>query len=185
MRAVPFRRAGMFFLIAGLGCTADLLTKSWMFDWLGVPAPGNGRVEWVWQDVVGFQTSLNPGALFGVAQGWWPLFTGLSILAVMGILIWLFCGKVLHDRLLTIALACVTAGILGNLYDRLGLPSYPDGLKIHAVRDYLLVMIGSYHWPNFNIADSLLVCGAGLLIWHSTRKKETVPAEIPCSTNSP
>jgi signal peptidase II len=181
MRAVPLCRAGMFFLIAGVGCTADLLVKSWMFDRLGTPP---SPTRWIWEGVFGFQASLNPGALFGIAQGWWPLFAGLSILAVIGILIWLFFGGAFRDRLLTTALGCVMAGILGNLYDRLGLPNYPGGLKIHAVRDYVLVLIGPFHWPNFNIADSLLVCGAALLIWHATRKKEVLPAEIPCSTNS-
>jgi signal peptidase II len=180
------RRAGMFFGIAALGCTADLLVKSWMFNWLGMPDPHYDHIEWIWKDVVGFQTSLNPGALFGLGQGWWPLFAGLSIVAVIGILIWLFCGRVLHDRLLTIALACVTAGILGNLYDRLGLADHPRGLKIHAVRDYILVLIGRYRWPNFNIADSLLVCGAILLIGHTMWKKEPEsPAEISDSAKAP
>jgi lipoprotein signal peptidase len=34
---------------------------------------------------------------------------------------------------------------------------------VYAVRDWLLVMIGSYHWPNFNLADSYLVAGVILL----------------------
>ena len=37
------------------------------------------------------------------------------------------------------------------------------GQPIHAVRDWILVMIGDYPWPNFNIADSCLVCGAILI----------------------
>lgn len=75
------------------------------------------------------------------------------------------------------ALGCVTAGILGNLYDRLGLPglkwNYAEpplhevGDPVYAVRDWILVMIGPYGWPNFNIADSLLVCGAAMLVWHA------------------
>jgi len=35
------------------------------------------------------------------------------------------------------------------------------------VRDWILVMIGHWPWPNFNLADSLLVVGAALLIWHA------------------
>ena len=69
----------------------------------------------------------------------------------------------------------MTAGILGNLYDRLGLPGLvwprdhgpPAGAPVHAVRDFILVMIGPWPWPNFNLADSSLVCGAGLLFCHA------------------
>jgi len=43
---------------------------------------------------------------------------------------------------------------------------------VHAVRDWILVMIGNWPWPNFNIADSLLVCGAGLLLWHAFRGRK-------------
>ena len=77
---------------------------------------------------------------------------------------------------MTIALALVTAGILGNLYDRLGLPGFVwprgdpghlPGTPVHAVRDFILVMIGRWPWPTFNLADSSLVCGAGLLVWHA------------------
>jgi len=35
------------------------------------------------------------------------------------------------------------------------------------VRDWILVMIGPYPWPNFNLADAMLVCGAALLAWHA------------------
>ena len=35
---------------------------------------------------------------------------------------------------------------------------------VHAVRDFIQVMIGRWPWPTFNLADSLLVCGAGLLV---------------------
>jgi len=67
-------------------------------------------------------------------------------------------------------------GIFGNFYDRLGLPGlvwpegYPGhqgGMPVHAVRDFILVMIGPWEWPNFNVADSGLVCGACLLIYHA------------------
>ena len=91
-------------------------------------------------------------------------------------MVWLFAAGAARDWLLTVALALVTAGILGNLYDRLGLPglvwndAYPGHLPdqpVYAVRDFILVMIGPWHWPTFNLADSSLVCGAGLLMCHA------------------
>ena len=96
----------------------------------------------------------------------------LSMLAAVAILVWLFGYGAARSLLLTIALGCVTAGVLGNLYDRLGIPGLvrpADGTPVYDVRDWILFIIPVLHkaWPNFNIADSLLVCGAGLVIWHA------------------
>jgi signal peptidase II len=184
MKAVPASRYSIFLLIAVGGCAVDLRTKSWMFSRLGMPG---GPTWWVWQDVLGFQTSLNEGALFGMGQGMAAVFAVLSLAAAAGIVYWLFCAGAARDGFLTVALSSIAAGILGNLYDRLGLPGleWPAGhplrsanASVHAVRDWILVMIGKYPWPTFNIADSLLVCGALLLMWHSLRPrlKEQPPA---------
>ena len=178
MKAVPASRSLVFILIACSGCAIDLITKKCVFAWLGMPDP-NGRTHWLWQNVVGFQTSLNEGALFGLGQGLVPVFAVLSVVAAVGIFIWLFYAGAAHDWLLTIALGCITAGIFGNLYDRLGLMSlvwpadgvHVAGQPVYAVRDYVLVMIGPWSWPNFNVADSLLVCGAMLLFWHAFRNR--------------
>ena len=79
-------------------------------------------IWWLWKDVVGLQTSLNEGALFGWGQGFWQLFAALSVAAALAILYWLFVAGAAADLLLTLALSCVSAGIFGNLYDRLGIP---------------------------------------------------------------
>ncbi len=175
MRAVPVSRYIAFFSIAIAGCAADLATKAWIFGRLGFP---DGQVWWIAEDVFGFQTSLNLGALFGMGQGFSMALAILSVIAGLGILGWLFLGGAARSWLMTVALGCISAGILGNLYDRLGLPgltwpySDPHGLftvgePVYAVRDWILVMIGKWPWPSFNIADSLLVCGAGALILHA------------------
>ena len=171
----------LFFAILIFGVTADLITKAVVFRWLGAPSPlGPNQPYWVWQGILGtrfgFETSLNEGALFGFGQGFWIVFAVASVVASLIVLGWIFFYGAIRDRLLTIALSCILAGILGNLYDRLGLSGlrwnfpnslHEDGGPVHAVRDWILVMLGSYHWPNFNIADSLLVCGASLLIFHA------------------
>lgn len=174
MKAVPVSRYIVFFSIAVVGCLIDLATKSWIFDRLGMPG---GRVEWIWQDVLGFETSLNKGALFGLGQGWVTAFTVLSVVAAVGVFYWLFFAGAARQWSLTVALGCVSAGIFGNLYDRLGMPglkwNFADpphhrvGDSVFAVRDWILVMIGRFHWPNFNVADSLLVCGAVIIVWHA------------------
>ncbi len=98
-------------------------------------------------------------------------FAALSVVAFVGIMVWFVVGRVGRDLALTIVLACISGGILGNLYDRLGLWSIDSSGRpqIYAVRDWIRFSYGSFVWPNFNIADSLLVCSAAYLIWHSFR----------------
>jgi signal peptidase II len=175
-RWVGKSRYFLFAAIVSAGILADLATKHWIFAWLGVPDPRlPNPPHWVIQDIFGFQTSLNKGALFGLGQDWTMLFAGLSVAATLAILYWLFVAKAARSLLLTSALALITAGILGNLYDRLGLhglqspdlgPYHPGG-PIYAVRDWILARIYHWDWPNFNLADSMLVVGASLLFWQA------------------
>jgi signal peptidase II len=58
----------------------------------------------------------------------------------------------------TVALALILAGALGNVYDRIVYGSVVDFIEVH---------IFSYHWPDFNIADSAIVIGACLLMLDS------------------
>jgi len=169
----------VFFLIGVGGFAADLATKRWMFDWLHMPG---GRIHWIWTNVFGFQTSLNEGALFGLGQGMVWLFALLSIAAAAGICWYLFIAGAARQWALTLALSGIMAGVLGNLYDRAGLPGlqWKDANHLHkmgdhvfAVRDWILVKFGNWSWPNFNIADSLLVCGALLLVWYAFLQKDS------------
>lgn len=174
MKAVPVSRYLVFFLIVLLGFGADLWSKSYMFSWLGMP---DGAKHWVIEGVFGFETSLNEGALFGFGQGAVGWFAVFSIVAFLGILVWLFIFGAARNWVLTISLSFISVGTLGNLYDRLGLHdlewNYPvEGLHqvgepVYAVRDWIMVMIGSWPWPNFNIADVMLVTGAILLGIHT------------------
>lgn len=186
-QAVPLSRYLVFFGLAVVVCAIDLVTKTCVFARLGMPTNPPTPPYWLWDGVVGFQTNLNAGALFGMGQGLWPLFSALAVGAAIGIFIWLFLAGAAHDWLLTIALAFVTAGIFGNLYDRLNLPGlswpagfgYPPGSPVHAVRDFILVYINGWPWPTFNIADSSLVLGAGLLICHAFFVKEDAGDKKP------
>ena len=195
MRAVPLNRYAVFFSLVTAGLFGDLATKHWIFARLGMPRPG-AKPWWLLEDVCGFQTNLNEGALFGMGQGMVILFAALSVAAAVGIIFWLFYAGAARDWMLTVALAAVTAGILGNLYDRLGLHGlrwqwsdgrHAPGDPVYAVRDWILVMIGKWPWPTFNIADSMLVCGAAVLVWHafSTGSQHRAPGACPKTTAGP
>jgi len=177
MKAVPRNRYIVFVAIAAVGCIVDLTSKAWIFARMGMPFEQPS--QWLVKDIFGFTISLNEGALFGIGQGQVPLFAALSIIAALGILYWLFIADAAQDWLLTVALGSVTAGIFGNLYDRVGLPGlkwnfdaagHQVGDPVYAVRDWLHFKLeGVIDWPIFNIADALLVCGAALLVWHAVR----------------
>ena len=172
MESVPRSRYIAFALLAVIGLAADLATKSWFF---AVPELRAGEIHWLWTGHVGVQLSWNEGALFGMGQGRAWLFAGLGIVAAIAIPVWLFAFGAARDAWLTVALGCVMAGVLGNLYDRLGLhgevwpASHPNaGEAIYAVRDWILWQVNDrWRWPNFNIADSLLVTGAAILFVHA------------------
>jgi signal peptidase II len=101
----------------------------------------------------------NTGAAFSLfADSNAPWKTGLLIafsviaLVVVSVLLW----KNHHAHMVTgIGLALIMGGAVGNLWDRLA----------HGrVVDFLLFYVKRYQWPVFNLADSAIVVGAGLLV---------------------
>lgn len=99
----------------------------------------------------------NTGAAFSLlagAGGWqrW-LFTAIAV--IVGAFIAGMLWRHSHEKLLSLALACILGGAVGNLIDR----------QIHGyVVDFLDFHWGSTHFPAFNLADSAIVIGAGLII---------------------
>lgn len=168
------------FLAAIFACfMLDIASKTMVFNRCGLP--GCVPEYWLIPNVLGIQTSLNEGALFGMGQGFSFVFCAISIVAVILISVWLFVFGNARSLFWTLTLGMMTGGVLGNMFDRLGLHGirWPwditalDGTFLHkqgdsvfAVRDWILVMLGSYHWPNFNLADSFLVVGAALILIH-------------------
>ena len=89
---------------------------------------------------------------------------GLAALAVVGVY---FYRTPIEDRLLLAALALIMGGAVGNLADRIA----PGG-----VTDFIDFYYGSYHWHTFNIADTAISVGIGLMILEIFRP-ERAPAE--------
>ncbi len=168
------RRLALYFTISIAGLIADLWTKWYMFAELGLPYESTGVDWWVIDEFFGFQTAVNQGALFGIGQGGSSLFALFSVIAFVAILVWFVRGEAWKSLFLTICLGFITGGVLGNFYDRMG---WWHGDQIHpdyayGVRDFILFTYKDYVWPNFNIADCLLVCGALLLIIYSFRYED-------------
>jgi signal peptidase II len=119
--------------------------------------------------------ALNQGALFGLGNsadgsgGWNNVFAAISLLAAVFILFWASRPAVAQDRWLSLALGLILGGTLGNLYDR---------IVFGGVRDFLHCYYEHHVWPDFNIADSCLVVGAGVLLVHSFLVKEPEPDKV-------
>lgn len=161
---IQLSRYAIFAALTILGTAADLLSKEWIFAWRGLPQ--ELPPWWLIEPYVGIETAVNQGALFGMGQGKGWLFAILSIGASVGICVWLFALKAARSLWITIAMGFVMGGILGNLYDRLNIPNMPAPFT-GGVRDWILLRYQDWVWPNFNIADSLLVVGAIMLAIHS------------------
>ena len=80
-------------------------------------------------------------------------FMAFTIIALI-IIVTLYRSMLSEERIAKISLVMIGTGALGNLADRIR-----DG----GVTDFLLFFIGRYHWPAFNVADSLITVGVVFL----------------------
>lgn len=164
---VPLSRWILFWSVALGGATFDLLTKSAIHKWLG--APGERSPYPIIDQILELQTSHNTGALWGMGRNLPQsslIFAVLSILAAGAICYWLFIRGAAVERGLTIALALVMAGALGNCYDRLVLGYVRDFVHFH------VEAIG-FDFAIFNFADNMLVAGAVLLLILAMRPEQS------------
>ena len=178
-RSIPPGRSFLFWAIALAGAGFDLATKAYFFRKIGEPyqrAPLS-----VIPHVLELQTSYNKGALWGFMNSV-PhsslIFAGLSILAAVGICYWLFAMGAAADRRLTVALALIMAGALGNCYDRLVLGKVRDFVHLHI--DPI-----NFDCAIFNFADNMLVVGAVALVFLALRpdgEEVTEPAAEPATS---
>ena len=172
--SIRARRLLVFWAIALGGATFDLTTKAIAFARLG--EPGLRRPVSVLPDILDLRTSYNSGALWGFGKNWpysSQVFAALSVGAGVAICYWLFVRRACVDRRLTIALAFIMAGALGNCYDRLALGH---------VRDFVYWHIDAINFSCaiFNFADNMLVVGAAALMLMAVRP-EQAPAPVEAS----
>jgi len=119
----------------------------------------------------------NRGALFGFLHDLPDpyravLFTVVPALAVMLVILFQY-RTALSERATQIGLALILGGAVGNLADR---------IRIGHVIDFLDVFVGTHHWPAFNVADSSICIGVGLLLIdllaRSRREASPAPPEV-------
>jgi len=134
----------VYFALTLLTVISDQITK-YLTDKLINPA---GSIE-VWP-FLNFVNLRNQGAAFGMFKSFGNEgFIIISLLAIAVIIFMLIRGQ--EDKL---GLSLLLGGAIGNLIDRLFYGS---------VRDFIDVFVGRFHWPAFNVADSALTIGIGLI----------------------
>lgn len=113
----------------------------------------------------------NPGAAFGIFADS-PAPWKIALLILFSVIALLIVSALLwknSHRLTTtgVGLSLILGGAVGNLWDRI--------VSRHVV-DFLLFYVGRYQWPAFNVADSAIVVGAGLLVFEILLTKQAQSA---------
>ena len=161
--AISTDKRWLMALIAVVVVALDRVTKLWVVKHV---EPGHAIV--VIPGVFRITHVLNSGAAFSMFEGAaHPLmvrqvliwFSVAAVIVVIGIL-WK-AGRT--ASLMSVSLALILGGAIGNLYDR---------VKLEYVVDFLEVHIVHYHWPDFNVADSAIVVGACLLLLEMLRPQQ-------------
>jgi signal peptidase II len=183
--SVPRRRFKVLAVaIVLVGVGLDLWTKDWMYDYLQMDAgrPDSTLRKAIVPGFLGLEGTWNTGVTFGFARGQTEWILAFTVVAILALFAWLLTTRV-QGLILHLGLAFVLAGALGNLYDR---------WIWHSVRDFILVHLGdiekpTWRWPNFNVADSLIVVGVSFILWEELfgRRRRSRLTASPLASASP
>ncbi len=177
----------LFVALTVAGLAADLASKHYVFEsFLSDPALPR-RVERIQQAVqdrmvarevlqqlhlsrqvlpgMRFTITTNPGVVFGLPMPRWAVLATTAVTLVLVTIF--FATSPPGAHFIHVAMACILSGAVGNLYDRLYSEVTLPGLEpIRCqVRDF--IDCSQLHYNSvFNVADSLLVVGAAIIVLH-------------------
>ncbi|WP_246563536.1 signal peptidase II [Paenibacillus montaniterrae] len=140
----------VFFLIAIAAFVLDYITKRWIVNNMKI----NEQFS-VIGDFFLITSHRNRGAAFGILQEQRVFFIIITIVILVGILWYAHIMREKGSKTLLVGLALVLGGALGNFIDR---------VRFGEVVDFFKFNFGSYTFPIFNIADSAIVIGVGLIL---------------------
>jgi signal peptidase II len=153
----------------GVAVAAALLDRvsKWVLLDLWPPPAGGLRLTPFFNLVMAW----NRGVSFGLFDADWPglpwLLSALALAIVAGLVLWL---RKAEGPWLAAALGLIIGGALSNVVDR---------LVFGAVADFFDFHLAGYHWPAFNMADTAIVVGVGILLFDAlfagperTKKRE-------------
>lgn len=151
----------VFLAVAGAVLVFDQATKAWVLRSLTAADPSAQTSTLEPRPVVHvipgcllLAYAENTGAAFSLFRDHPGLLTVLAIVLAGGVGIWAFLLPE-EERLNRVALGMIFGGAVGNLIDR-----FQHGFVV----DFIVAYIGSHAWPTFNVADSAICVGIGLIL---------------------
>ena len=138
-------------------CIGILLLDQWTKSMVVQKLPLYQRVE-VIQGFFNLTHVRNTGGAFGIFGGKKGgmgsiLFVVVSLIAI-GAIVFLYVKIKENEKTLALSFSLILSGAVGNLIDRLRYGEVVDFLDFH---------LSTYHWPAFNVADSAICIGIGLM----------------------
>ena len=173
-------------LIGVAALTLDQMTKHWARLHFSFPDgnPDYTKSLPVIGDWVQFRLVYNMGAAFGMKpQGILPFLSPTVFYAIFSLVAMIFLGiyyrrLAANESLSRMAVVLILAGAFGNLSDR---------LSFHKVTDFIDVGIPGVfpRWPTFNVADSCVCIGMGILLLSPLfLKRKPAVVETPATSGS-
>lgn len=102
--------------------------------------------------------TFNSGAAFSLGTGFSPILAAVAVVLI--VILWR-TGRSAVAVLSCVGIGLVLGGAVGNLVDRL----------LRANGGAVIDFVDFKFWPTFNLADSCIVIGVGLLVWTGLRQK--------------
>jgi signal peptidase II len=152
---VPMIGFGLALAIA----VADQATKVWALEGWFFP-PRVIEVTSFLNMVAVWNSGVSFGFLAGHSEIMPYILAAFASAVAVGMAIWLTRAR---TGLLGTGLGLVIGGAVGNIIDR---------LRFQAVVDFIDVHVAGYHWPAFNLADSAITIGVGLLLLDSFVRRD-------------
>lgn len=138
--------------LAAVILVLDQATKWWILEIVRLPEIGRVEVT----SFLNLTMVWNRGVTFGLLAGeaWWHAWAlaGIALAVVVALTVWLARAP---DRWTALAIGLVLGGAIGNVIDRVRFGAVVDFVDLHAF---------GWHWYVFNVADSAIVIGVGLLL---------------------
>lgn len=153
----PARPVGrvVFFILAVVVLVLDQATK----HWAKVALEGDRIIQvipYFWQ----FRLAHNEGAAFSIFSGHADKLGVFASLVSIGLTVWAWRLKP-GEQGMRVALGLIVGGAVGNIIDRFWLGAVVDFVQWH--------WMYKYFYPTFNVADSAICVGIGIMMIASFR----------------
>ena len=145
------RRAALACGALAAALAIDFVTKWLILNVVMVP-PRTIEIAPFFNLTLGFNTGVSFGMFRELFLDRPLMLAGIKMMIVAGLLLWAVRTP---KPLETISLGLIAGGAMGNVVDR---------MRQGAVTDFLDFHVGRWHWPTFNMADTMITIGVGLLI---------------------